>query len=78
LVDFEKQCQIEVSNCTPDIATYMLSFMVRGVSISLEYPLAHFPCSGCISADQIYPLFWNGVRHLETLGFKVSLLTFEM
>ncbi|CAB3994726.1 Hypothetical predicted protein [Paramuricea clavata] len=75
LVDFEKQCQIEVSNCTPDIATYMLSFMVRGVSISLEYPLAHFPCSSCISADQIYPLFWDGVRHLETLGLKVIAST---
>lgn len=74
LIDFEKKFQNEVSNCTPDIATYMLAFMVRGVSISLEYPLAHFPCSGCTSADLIYPLFWDGVRHLETLGFKVSQL----
>ena len=64
LVDFEKQCQNETSNA-PDIATYMLAFMVRGVSVSLEYPLAHFPCSGCTSADLIYPLFWDGVRHLD-------------
>ena len=71
LVDFEKQCQNEIANCTPDIATYILAFMVRGVSTRLEYPLAHFPCSGCTSADLIYPLFWDGVRYLETLGFKV-------
>ncbi len=62
LVDFEKQCQSEGANCTPDIATYMLVFMVRGVSTRLEYPLAHFPCSGCITADFIYSLLWEAVR----------------
>ena len=47
LVDFEKQCKEEIVNATPDIASYVLVFMVREVATRLEYPLAHFPCNKC-------------------------------
>lgn len=48
--------------------------MVRGVGTRLEYPLAHFPCIGC-AADLLYPLLWDAVRLLETLGLKVIAST---
>ena len=74
LVDFEKQCKEEIVNATTDIASYVLVFMVRGVATRLEYPLAHFPCNGC-TADLLYPLLWDAVRLLETLGLKVIAST---
>ena len=51
----EKQCKEEIVNTTPDIASCMLVFMVRGAGTRLEYPLAHFPCNGS-TADLLYPL----------------------
>ena len=75
LVDFEKQLEDEYTNGKPDIASYMLVFMVRGITTRLEYPLAHFPCSGCITADFIFPLLWEAVKHLETIGLKVIAST---
>ena len=74
LVEFEKQCQDEMS-AEPDIASYMLVFMVRGVTTTLEYPVAHFPCGNCITADFLFPLVWDAIRHLETVGFKVAAST---
>ena len=74
LLDFEKHCQ-ENTDPMPDLATYMLVFMVRGITIRLEYPLAHFPCNGGITADSIFPLVWDAVRHLETIGIKVVAST---
>jgi uncharacterized membrane-anchored protein YhcB (DUF1043 family) len=73
LVEFEKQCQDEMSR-TPDIASYMLVFMVRGVTTTLEYPVAHFPCGNCFTADFLFPLVWDAIRHLETIGFSWKLL----
>jgi hypothetical protein len=75
LIDFEKQLEDECTNGKPDIASYMLVFMVRGITTRLEYPLAHFPCSGCITADFIFPLLWEAVKHLETIGLKVIAST---
>ena len=67
LVDFEKQLEDECTNGKPNIADYMLVFMVRGITTRLEYPLAHFPCSGCITAD--FPLdFPSALGSSETLG----------
>ena len=74
LLDLEKECQ-EESDMTPDIATYMLVFMVRGITTRLEYPLVHFPCSGGATADLLFPLVWDAVRYLETLGLKVVAST---
>ena len=75
LVDVEKQLEDEYTNGIPDIASYMLVFMVRGITTRLEYPLAHSPCSGCITADFIFPLLWEAVKHLETIGLKVIAST---
>ncbi len=75
LVDFEKQLEDECTNGKPNFANYMLVFMVRGITTRLEYPLAHFPCSGCITADFIFPLLWEAVKHLETIGLKVIAST---
>lgn len=74
LVEFEKQFENEMSTM-PDIASYMLVFMVRGVTTTLEYPVAHLPCAKCITADFLFPLVWDAIRLLETIGFKVAAST---
>lgn len=75
LVDFEKQLDDEYTNGKSDIASYMLVFMVRGDTKRLEYPLAHFLWSGCITADFIFPLLSELMKLLETIGLKVVAST---
>ena len=56
LVEFKKQFENEMSTM-PDIASYMLVFMVYKVATTLEYPVAHFPSANCITADFLFRLF---------------------
>ena len=49
-------------------------FMVRGIFSDLILPLAHFSTDG-ISADELFPLVWEGVSQLESCGFKVVAFT---
>nr|XP_006814580.1 PREDICTED: uncharacterized protein LOC102809633 [Saccoglossus kowalevskii] len=58
----------------PDIATYMLVFMVRGVCLHLNYPLAHFPTTS-ITSDFLFPLVWEAIEVLEMYDFKVMVST---
>lgn len=57
-----------------DVAKQMLVFMVRGVFIKLRFPYAQYPTRG-ITADHLFPLAWEVVKHLECAGFKVISLT---
>ena len=50
---------------TDEIATYALTFIVRGVSSPLEFCLAHFSTNG-VTAAQLMPMFWEAVCILET------------
>ena len=56
------------------IAKHMLVFMVRGLFINLEFPYAQYPTSD-LTADSLFPLVWEVIRHLEGAGFKVISLT---
>ena len=56
--------------CLPDLANSVLTFMVRGIFITLHFPYAQFPCKN-LTGDQIYPLVWEAVQRLELCGFKV-------
>lgn len=49
-------------------------FMVRGLFSNLTFPYVQFPCTS-LSGEQIYPLVWDCIGHLEVLGFKVLTLT---
>ena len=72
LDNFERQCQSE-NESNNKVATHMLTFMVRGIFLNLNFPYAHFPSEGA-TADQIF-LAWDAVRNLEESGFKVMVMT---
>ena len=56
------------------IARYMLVVMVRGISSSLQYPLAAFATDG-ITADLLYPIVWEAVRIVHSdVGLKALFI----
>ena len=48
--------------------------MVRGIFFKLEFPYAHFATEG-ITADLLFPIVWEGVHQLESIGLKVICIT---
>ena len=58
----------------PPVATHLLTLMVRGVFIKLEYPFAHFGTDN-LTAGTLFPIVWEGVQHLEEMGFRVIGIT---
>ena len=52
----------------------MLVFMVSGLLSDLQFPYVQFPTDS-ITADQLYSLVWECVRHLEAIEFKVLAIT---
>ena len=57
------------------IAKHMLVFMVRGLFVRIiQFPYAQYATTD-LSADVLFPLVWNVVRHLEAAGLKVISLT---
>ena len=62
------------STNTLPIAKQMLTFMVRGIFIKLNFPYAQYPTVG-ITAEQLFPIAWEVVRNLECAGFKIMSLT---
>ena len=60
----------KIEYCLPDLANSVLTFMVRGIFITLHFPYAQFPCKN-LTGDQIHPLVWEAIQHLELCGFKV-------
>ena len=73
LTDFERQCN-DPENVGDAVATHMLTFMVRGLFTSLEFPYAQFPTKGA-TADLLFPIVWEAVRNLEESGLKVMAIT---
>ena len=63
-----------VTDTGPNVAKQKLVFMVRGLFIKLRFPYAQYPICG-ITADYLFPLAWEVVKHLECAGFKVISLT---
>ena len=54
-------------------AKSMLTFMVKGLFTSFKFPYVHF--SGTkTTGDNIFPLFWDVVKHLEKIGLKVKFI----
>ena len=74
LVSFEQSLTQSTTQPRLPIAKHMLVFMVRGLFISLKFPYAQHPTSD-LTADSLFPLAWDVIRHLESAGFKVVSLT---
>ena len=72
LLNFESS--LSDSEPAMPIATQMLTFMVRGLFIKLQFPYAQYPTSG-ITGELLFPLVWEVVRALECAGFKVISIT---
>ena len=72
LLAFEQQ--LENGERNHHVAKQMLVFMVRGIFSKLTFPYAQFATTG-ITADFLYPLLWDVIRHLECAGFKVISVT---
>ena len=72
LKEFEKSLAADSSPSPtqPPLASTIMTFMVRGLFSSLQYPYAQFPCSN-LTGDQLFEPFWEAVSRLERLGFKV-------
>ena len=70
LSQLEKQSD---TNC-PQVATHLLTFMVRGLLTSLKFPYAHFSTDS-LSGDQLFPIVWEAIERLERIGFKVIAVT---
>ena len=72
LQEFERSLAADSSPSPtqPPLASTMMTFMVRGLFSSLQYPYAQFPCSN-LTGDQLFEPFWEAVSRLERLGFKV-------
>lgn len=58
----------------PPVANHMLALMVRGIFTNLQFPYAHFPTSD-LSADILFTIIWEAIERLESLGFKVIVVT---
>lgn len=72
LLAFERS--LSTDQLEPSVAKYVLVFMVRGLIIPLEFPYTQYPTTG-ITADLLFPVAWEVVRHLECAGLQVHALT---
>ena len=59
---------------TATLASSVLTFMVRGLFIPLQFPYATFPCNAT-SAEQLIVLFLQAVFRIERCGLKVIAAT---
>ena len=70
LLSLEQEDKVGVSQ----VATHMLQFMVHGICMNLDYPVAHFATNN-LSSEQMYPIVWDVVSQLEAIGLKVMVIT---
>lgn len=66
--------KLESGNSKPEIATYVLTLMVRGIFINLRFPYANFP-SKSVTGDALFLIVWEAIERLEKIGFKVLVIT---
>lgn len=69
LLSFEREVD-HMSLDNMPLAKSMMTFMVRGLFTSLQFPYAQFPCAN-ISGELLFDPFWEAVYRLERCGFKV-------
>ena len=74
LASFEQSLTQTTIHARLPIAKHILVFMVTGLFMSLKFPYAQYPTSD-LTADSLFPLTRDVIRHLEAAGFKVVSLT---
>lgn len=74
LSKFEREASNDTEQSNGEIATHILTIMVRGIFFRLRFPYAHFPTTG-ITGDFIFLIVWEAIERLERLGFKVLVIT---
>ena len=72
LLQLERDCQAETGPAP--VATHLLVLMVRGLLFKLNFPFAHFATTG-VTADLLFPIVWESIRLLESIGLKVMCIT---
>ena len=72
----ESEPDIDIGNeeSTATLATSVLTFMVRGLFINLQFPYATFPCNAT-SAEQLIVLFIEAIFRIERCGLRVIVTT---
>ena len=70
LDDFRRKCEGAESSNNPDLAKYVIVFMVRGILSKLCYPFGHLASDG-FTSDQLYTCVWEAIRILESIGLNV-------
>ena len=68
----ERDCQSGAHQ--PEIVKHVLVIMIRGILFKLNFHLAHF-ATGALTAEQIFPIVWEGIRLVETFDLKVMCIT---
>ena len=68
----ERDCQSGAHQL--EIAKHVLVIMIRGILFELDSPLAHF-ATGTSTAEQIFPIVWEGIRLVESFDLKVMCIT---
>ena len=72
LLQLEHDCQADEPHTS--VATQLLVVMVRGIFFKLDFPYAHFATKG-VTADLLFPIVWEAIRRVETIGLKVIFIT---
>ena len=70
LTGFSRRVANSGKSTPPELATHVLSVMVRGIFSPLHTSIGYFPTSTA-SGDQLYNIIWDGVETLHTVGFRV-------
>ena len=75
---FERQLEQEEDE-DRELATIVLTFMVRGLFTYCNYPIGFFASHNGFDGSQLYPLVWEAVRVCESQGllnhFTLNLIT---
>jgi len=74
LIRYEKALNDPYDTRTKDLAKTMMTFMVKGIFTTLQFPYAFLPCSE-ISNDLLHKPLWECIYRLERCGFKVVFIT---
>ena len=63
------------ANECPPISKSVLVLMVRGLFFDMAFPYVHFGTHSNFSADMLFPIIWEAVCQLESIGLKVICIT---
>ena len=76
LTEIKRQCTGENISVIDEtsVATHMLTFMVRGMFMTMEFLYVQFPTNG-VTTRQLFLIVWDAVRNLEGCGLKVIGIT---